>query len=264
MPDWNWDPEDFAALWYSDANDRFPRPLKYLSRFAVQNDFDQHRLRVRASYSGGELEEIELAMHTLSTSDMRIEILGGSRKHKNSTGDVKQYRIIGARNHSHAVVAFQTVRAEENGPIRLRTCGPESLAVQIVRTLPPCPPGKRPPATFHPDDLRPNRDTYLRDNARNTPREQYQRLLGRPADGGGSAGLRVGPLHTRPEAEDTVQWYDIAEDGRYTEIRAQHVSVRPTTPADLATTFATWLDRAAQRLRDAEDEQLGAPRRNGW
>ncbi len=162
-----------VEIWYSDANDRFPRPLKYLSRFAVQNDFDQHRLGVRARYSRDELEEIEFAMQTLSTSDMRIEILGGSRKHKNSTGEVKQYRILGARNVSHAVVAFQTVLDDENGPIRLRTCPPESLAAQIVRSIPPCQPGKQQPATFHPDDLRPNRDTYLQDNARNTPREQY-------------------------------------------------------------------------------------------
>ncbi|MET7772926.1 ESX secretion-associated protein EspG [Nocardia sp. NPDC005366] len=254
MPEWTWDSEDFAALWYGEANDRFPRPLKYLSRFAVENDFQRHRELVRARYDTDELEQIMLAMHTLSESDMRIEILGGTRKHRDSTGDVKQYRIVGARNPFHAVVAFQAVRGEDNGPIRLRTCRPESLASQITKSIPPCSPGSRPPATFHPGDLRSSQGTYLRDNARNTPREQYRRLLGRPADGGGSAGLLVGPLHSRPDASNTVQWYDITDDGRYTEIHAQHITVRPTTPAELTATFTTWLADAVQRARELEDQ----------
>jgi len=253
MPEWTWDTETFAALWYSDGNDRFPRPLKYLSRFAFENEFDQFRHAVRTRYTADELEEIELAMHTLSTSDMRIEILGGTRKHKGGTGEVKQYRILGARNPFHAVVAFQAVQGEDNGPIRLRTCRPESLAVAIAKTIPARDPGKQPSATFHPDDLRPSQGTYLQDNARNSPREQYRRLLGRPADGGGSAGLRVGPLHARPEPTNTLQWYDIADDGRYTETHTQHITVRPTRPTDLATAFTTWLDRAAQRLREATE-----------
>ncbi|MBF6211705.1 ESX secretion-associated protein EspG [Nocardia puris] len=255
MLEWTWDPEDFAALWYSDANDRFPRPLKYLSRFAFQNDFARHRLTVRGRYPAGELERIELALHTLSTSEMRIEILGGTRKHKDSTGDVKQYRIVGARNRFSAVVAFQTVRAEVNGPIRLRAVSTESLAAHIVRSIPACRPGLEPPATFHPGDLRADQGTYLRDNARNTPRERYRRLLHRPADGGGSAGLRVGPLHSRPEAVETLQWWDISGDGRYTESTGQNITVRPTTPAELGATFTGWLDRAERRLRDAEAER---------
>jgi hypothetical protein len=94
------------------------------------------------------------------------------------------------------------------------------------------------------------RDGYLQDTARNTPREQYQRLVGRPVDGGGSAVLLVGPLHTLSKPANVLQWHDITDDGRYTEIRTQHITVRPTTPTDLATQFTTWIDRALKRLEE--------------
>ncbi|MFR9751421.1 ESX secretion-associated protein EspG [Nocardia sp. 004] len=253
MREWNWDSEDFAALWYSDANDRFPRPLNYRSRFTHENDFTTHRTEVRAGYSSDELEEIELALHTLSASQLRIEILGGTRKHKSGTGEVKEYRVVGARTYDHAVVLSQTVLGEQDGPIRVRLFRPESLAAFLVRSIPACAPGAEPQATFHADDLRPQQGGHRHSAARCTPYEQYQRLVHRQADGGGAAGLLIGPLLHRPEPAHTVQWYDITDDGRYTELTGRNISVRPTSPHDLAALFDTWIDRALRQIRDDED-----------
>ncbi|MFG1792298.1 ESX secretion-associated protein EspG [Nocardia altamirensis] len=253
MAEWTWDTDDFAALWYSDAHDRFPSPLRYTSRFALRDEFAAHRRAVRERYSGDELEEIQLALHTLGTSDLRIEILGGTCKHKNSTGqdDVREYRIIGARNTYRAVTLMQAGTDGEHGPIRVRMVGPDSLPMRIVQAIPACTPGSAAAATFHAEDLGPRRDGYFEDVARQTPREQYQRLLGRPADGGGSAVLLAAPLHTHAQPSNVLQWHDITDDGRYTEIRGPHVTVRPTTPADLATHFATWIERAMKRLEES-------------
>ncbi|MGQ4599522.1 ESX secretion-associated protein EspG [Nocardia sp. R6R-6] len=247
MDEWTFDPDDFAALWYGDANDRFPNPLHYRSRFALRDEFDAHRNTVRARYPVDELERIQLALHTLSTSDLRIEILGGTTKHKGGDGSVRMYRILGARTSYHAVTLFQSATLARDGAIRLQLHSPENLPTRLVKSIPARPPGTQSPATFHPDDLRPRGD-YFEDVARNTPRERYQRLLQRPADGGGSAGLLTGSINTMSRPWNVLQWYDIADDGRYTEVRGRHISIYPATPTDLVTRFTTWVDAALQRL----------------
>lgn len=40
-----WEPDDFAAVWYAVGLDRFPRPLRYLSKYRTQDEFDAHRHR---------------------------------------------------------------------------------------------------------------------------------------------------------------------------------------------------------------------------
>ncbi|MGQ4617301.1 ESX secretion-associated protein EspG [Nocardia sp. R7R-8] len=252
MAEWTFEPDDFAALWYSDANDRFPNPLHYCSRFQLRDEFAAHRTVVRARYPADELEQIQLALHTLTTSDLRIEILGGTTKHKAGDGSVRMYRIVGAANPYDAVTLFQAATGDQDGVIVVRLHRREDLPSFLVKSIPASAPGKQPPATFHPDDLR--RDgSYLEDVARNTPRERYQRLVQRPADGGGSASLITGAVNTLSRPWNVLQWYDIAGDGRYTELRGRHVSVYPTTPADLVTRFTAWIDAADRRLREDRD-----------
>ncbi|WP_054816381.1 ESX secretion-associated protein EspG [Nocardia arizonensis] len=254
MTEWLWEPDDFAALWYGDAHDRFPGPLRYTSRFAYRDEFRAHRAAVRARYDADELEEIRLALHTLGTSEVRIEILGGTCRHKRSTGreDLREYRIIGARNTFHAVTLMQSGTEHDHGPIRVRLSRPEHLPARVAADIPPCAPGSAAPEIFHPADLDPPRDRYLRDNARNTPRERYRRLLGGPADGGGTAVLLTGPTHNASAPVEVAQWHDITDDGRYTELRTTHIAVRPTTFAELSALFTGWLDRAWQRLSEAD------------
>lgn len=256
MPEWTWEPDDFAALWYSPARDRFPGPLRYTSRFVLRDEFAAHRDEVHRRYTADELEEIQLAMHTLETSDIRIEILGGTSRHRASTGpsDYREYRILGARNLYHAVVLRQSGTEYDHGPIRLWLIRTENLPARLTAAVPACRPGTAEPATFHPDDLTPHRDGYLVDAVRDTPHERYQRLLGRPGDGGGTAVLRAGPLYTDPTPWRVLQWHDITGDGRYTELRSTHITIRPTTPADLTTQFTTWIDRARHRLSESHDE----------
>jgi hypothetical protein len=255
MAEWTWEPDDFAALWFGPANDRFPNPLRFTSRFAYRDDFDAHRVTMRERYSRDELEEIQLALHTLSASTMRIEIFGGTTRHKNPHGGVRVYRIVGARTDHHAMSLAQATFGDTNGPIRCRLFPLDHLPAQLVNSLPPCKPGSQPSATFQPDDVYGRPDGHLESVTRNTPRDRYQRLLHRPADGGGSALLYTGGVNKITDPLTTVQWHDIADDGRYTELRGEHIIVRPTAPADLASHFTTWIDRVAQRFREAEEDR---------
>ncbi|MFC8527542.1 ESX secretion-associated protein EspG [Nocardia sp. NPDC057227] len=252
MTEWSWATDDFAALWYDDARDRFPSPLRYTSRFRLRDEFAAHRSAVFGRYGADERDEIGAALGTLADAVLRIEILGGSSRHRQSTGpdDVRQYRIIGARTAFRSVTAVQYGTDSEHGSIRLRMSRAEDLPARLVAAIPGCPAGSAGPETFHPDDLRQTRDSYLEDSGRNSPRDRYRRLVGRPADGGGSAVLLVGPITRLDPPLAALQWHDITGDGRYTERRGAHVSVRPTTTADLIAGFTAWIDRADQRLRE--------------
>ncbi|MEU0503278.1 ESX secretion-associated protein EspG [Nocardia sp. NPDC005998] len=227
MAEWTWEPDDFAALWLNPAHDRFPDPLRFTSRFAYRDDFDTHRVTVRERYSRNELAEIELALDTLTTSLVRIQIFGGTTRHKSPNGGVHIYRIVGAHADQRAMSLAQATFGDANGPIRCRMFPTDHLPAQLVGCLPPCTPGTQSQPARHPDS--------------DTPHERYQRLLRQPADGGGSALLYTGPAAKPSNPVATIQWHDITDDGRYTELHNQPHTIHPTTPTDLAAHFTTWI-----------------------
>ncbi len=249
MAEWAWDGDDFAALWFSDARDRIPNLLRYTSRFPYRSEVDRHRAQVARRYDLDETERIELAMHTLQTSDMRIEIFGSTTKYKGSTGSDRAYRIIGGRNTYHAAILYQTTEGETDGRIRLRMCRPGDLPAQLVATVFPCEPGSQQQITVHPNDIRNPR----RSQTGNTPPERYQRLMS-TLHGAGSGQLRVGAFNTYPEPANMLQWFDAA-DGRYVEIRSENITLRPAAPQDLAARFGAWMDNILKRLREDEYER---------
>ncbi|MBF6436875.1 ESX secretion-associated protein EspG [Nocardia cyriacigeorgica] len=253
MSEWRWDPDDFAALWYSDAHDRFPRPLRYVSRFRFLGEVAAHREKVRTGYDGDELERIQLAFHTLAESDFRIEILGGTTKTKR--GREGEYRVVGASTTYQAATLSQTAIDGVDGPITCRLFRPEQLPNRLTAALPACAPGTHPAATFHLADL--EQRSEQRSFAHRTPREEYQRLALRPADGGGNAGLLVGPLHARPDPWYAFQWFDLTGDGRYLEQRnREQLNVRPAAPQMFTEMFTNWIVRARKRLREDAQEPV--------
>lgn len=251
MSEWTWEPDDFASLWYSDAYDRFPSPLRYISRFAFNDEFRAHQVAVRGRYSREERAAIQVALDTLGTSGMQVAIFGGTVAHKRSAGrgDMRNYRVIGARTDAHAVTLSQAGNEDDFGSIQVRLFRPENLAARLVAALPGCTPGSAAPATFHPGDLE-KRTEQFEDPRRTRARDAYRRLLGREADGGGCAILRIGRYDAAMDPIRKLEWYDIAGDGRYTEHRGTHVTVRPATPAEFTKHFSTWLDLAWNRLEE--------------
>ncbi|MGA6206551.1 ESX secretion-associated protein EspG [Nocardia testacea] len=251
MSEWTWEPDDFAALWYSDAYDRFPSPLRYTSRFAFNDEARAHRLAVRERYTPEERAAIQVALDTLGTSKMHIAIFGGTVAHKRSTGrgDMRNYRIVGARTESHAVTMSQAGNAEDFGSIQVRLLRPEQLAARLVAALPGCAPGTAGPETFHPDDVD-SRPEQFENPQRTRARDRYRRLVRREADGGGCAVLRMGRFDANADPLRSLEWHDITGDGRYTEQRGTHITVRPATPAEFTRHFGGWLDLAWRRLAE--------------
>jgi hypothetical protein len=116
-----------------------------------EDDVAAHRLAVRRSYGADELELIGLAMRTLTASDMRIEIVGGTTKYRESDGSQPRvYRIIGTRTISHAAVLHQFTQGERGGRFRLHLCRTENLPARLAATIPAAPAGAQPPITVHP------------------------------------------------------------------------------------------------------------------
>ncbi|WP_280506982.1 ESX secretion-associated protein EspG [Nocardia flavorosea] len=252
MTKWIWEPDDFAVFWYSDGIDRFPRPLRYLSRFRTRNPLLAHAAAVRARYDREEHELIRRALRTVSHGEMRIEILGSSSA--TAQGRVREYRIVGSRTAHAATVLAQSAVDGISGPVHAHHMPPGQLPKYLAGLLPACRPGRESAGTFHIDDLGPG--TPRERGYARSPGERYRALAGRPADGGGIAILRVGSILDRPDPWFGTQWYDITGDGRYLEKHArEHITVRPAGESDFASGFADWIDRAQRRLREDEPDR---------
>src|SRR6266702_2844009 len=185
-------------------------------------------------HSPDEYEQIQLAIHTLTNCNMRIEILGSTRKYKGSDGTQRAYRVVGAHTPGHAAVLFQQTQGDRDGRIRLRLCRTENLPAALLPTIPPRNPGTQQPLTLHPADLNDRRESLTG----NAPHERYRRMLEGPIDGGGTAALIPGLLNADPPPWHQLQWYDLP-DGRYAELRAPQITVRPATPQAFTTRFTT-------------------------
>lgn len=247
--EWVWDPDDFAALWYGDGVDRFPRPLHFLSRFQYRDDAEAHRARFLAALDADEHELIRLAVHTVVFGQFRIEIRGGSTA--TEQGSLREYRIVGAQNGRHGVVLAQAIVDDVDGPIHGRLFPAEQLPQRLAGRVPACRPGRQPEISVDMADL----DTRAapQSYARRTPGEEYAALTRRPVAGGGHARLLVGHILDRPDPWYTTQWIDVADDGRYLQRRGkERITVRPVTADDLISGFAGWIERAQRRLREAE------------
>jgi len=245
--EWAWEPDDFAVLWYSAANDRIPHPLRYTSRLASLDEVAAHRTTVRARYDADEFELIELALHTLTASDLRIEIGGDSTIL--GKGKPREYRVLGARTPYHAVILTQTAADGIDSQIRCRLFRVEQLPARLAALVPAVPPGRERAETFHVKDLQSAPATGHRTDG---PRRRFGQLTA-DLTGTGVAGLLTGSLHHRPTPWYALAWFDRPRDGRYVQLQTrEHLTVRPATPADLTTSFETWIEKALARLREDE------------
>ncbi|MFR9753403.1 ESX secretion-associated protein EspG [Nocardia sp. 004] len=249
MTEWVWEPDAFAALWYSEGIDRFPRPLRFLSKYQTRDAYDAHRARVLAALDEEQRELIRLAFHTLTEGQLRIEIRGGSTA--TDRGAIREYRVVGACTTDYGMALAQSTVDDIDGPVHGRLFPAEQLPRRLARLLPACPAGAQPAATFAVRDL--NSRSAPEHYSRRSPREQYEALTRRPIDGGGNARLLVGHILERPAPWYSMQWVDVTGDGRYLRHRtSEHIDIRPVVAADFAAGFTTWIDHARGRLRADE------------
>ncbi len=257
MTEWTWEPDDFAALWYSLGRDRFPFPLGYTSRLVSVAEVDRHRSMIQSRYDTDERELIELAFHTLTASQLRIEILGES----NAIGKsgTKEYRVIGARTPHHAVMLTQTATLEGvEERIRCRLLRPEQLPGRLSWIVPEYAAGRGATETFHLDELESKgRES---DSWSVTPRQRFDKFVHRPREGTAWAQLRTGQITDRPQPWSSARWFDFRDDGRYLMQRnREHVRMTPAGSEDLTKLFTNWIDRALTRLREQEEQAVPTP-----
>ncbi|WP_336085282.1 ESX secretion-associated protein EspG [Nocardia sp. SSK8] len=253
MSDWTWEPDDFAALWLSEAHDRFPRPLGYTSRIPTIAEERVHREAVRARYDREETELIQLAFHTLSNCDLQVRIVGQSTRLGGSK--LRTYRLLAAQTAHHAVLLSQAVTDDVEERIRCRLLRPGNLPARVANLLPEFAAGRVPGQVFYADDIAPTRRDRGNDSYRDSPRKQFERILDRPLDGGGFVELLPGPLEARADSWFDAQWFDVIDDGRYVLQRNRdQVKVQPASGDDMRALLTTWIDRTTTRLRERENE----------
>ncbi|MFD3596764.1 ESX secretion-associated protein EspG [Nocardia sp. NPDC058640] len=258
MTEWTFDPDEFAIHWYSDAVDRFPRPLRYTSRFPYQEEFDNYSAKLLAAYDRDELIMIRRAIDTATSATFRIQISGSTTKTRDNT--TAAYRVHATRTDFQAVVISQINRDGNDGPITVNFGRPEDLPRNLITCLPKASPGTHPPATFHTRDLNPQRDSYFEDVAHNSPSERARRFFNRPTDGRGGAALYLGGILDRPKAQHSTEWHDFTDDGRYTITRnCDDLNVNPATPQGQASQLSQWIDAAVRINQPDLDETYDDP-----
>ncbi|MFC6013461.1 ESX secretion-associated protein EspG [Nocardia lasii] len=240
MSEWSWAPDDFAALWFNEARDRFPRPLHFTSRFRYREEFEAHRAAICSRYASEETRAIELALGTLEKSEIRIEV--SAETGLLDPSDRVLHKIVGVRDIEHAVIAAQSISNEIAGPVWVRQGRPDYLGNGITSRIPECAPGTLRGEEFYQRDTKLERDSYFSDVAYNSPRERYARLVNRPLVGMGSAVIRIGGLHSRSEPVRIMEWLDFADDGRYDRrIVGDVVRIFPVRRAGIAAELTQWL-----------------------
>lgn len=177
MSEWILEPDDVAALWYSEAIDRFPPPLEFLSRFEYLEEYRAHRATLESRFPDDALRAIREALAVVAGSTRRIEIVGGPAPE--SAVDRGGYRVLGACDGSRAALLTQGIGALR-GRIAVRTCRPDDLPTLLA-------------AAIH-SSVEPAPSSH------------------RSEPGGGAAGLRLGPIYRRSEAVDMVEWHASADD----------------------------------------------------
>ncbi|GGK50766.1 ESX secretion-associated protein EspG [Nocardia camponoti] len=253
MNQWVWDTDDFAALWYTDGIDRFPRPLHYRSRYQSQDDIDAHRERfiggLAATVGDDERERIALAIDIVRNGELRIEIRGGSTA--TQQGRLREYRVLGVRAGQRAVILAQSIVDEVDGAVHVRLINSDSLARRLAEHVPACAAGSREPIAVETADLR--SPVVQLSYVGRSPVEQFRALTAQPVEGSGDARLFAGHILDRANGWYRTQWVDVAGDGRYlSRDTGTRIEVRPADSATLTTGFTGWIDRAHHRLRDEE------------
>ncbi|MGW5573248.1 ESX secretion-associated protein EspG [Nocardia thailandica] len=245
MTEWTLEPDEFAVHWYSDAVDRFPRPLHYLSLFQSEEEFANFRTATLLGCPGDDLTGIRRAIEVATSASWRIELSGSTCRTRDQT--MAEYRIHATMNEFGAVIFDQIIRDGRDGPVTVHLVRPESLAQRVIRLLPALQPGGRSSEVY---STTRHRDSYLEDVAHNSDGDRYRRFIERPTTGGGSAALYLGTILDRPTPEMTTEWRDYTEDGRYTINRHPHeTSVRPATPESQADEMSRWIDFATRRTQ---------------
>ncbi|WP_169593571.1 ESX secretion-associated protein EspG [Antrihabitans stalactiti] len=222
MRTWTLPAEDFAALWFGPANDRMPFPFRFLSRFALADEYEAHRTKTRDTFSADRFEDLHHALHIIAEPRARIEVYG-------RRGEREELRILGCIDGRPGVVASQ----RRGGDITLQLVSAEKVAGLVVDRLPEAGPGSKRVQRFATSALADDAPFVMRTDGV-SEKARYAKIVNAPRASEGTLSVYAGPRHGDQRVTGTVRWYDLVGDGRYLETRTRDtIEVKPAALNDI-------------------------------
>lgn len=238
---WRLDSDQFAALWLGDANEFFPDPLVYTSRFRFLDEWGVFRARTRLEHSVAEFDGLHRALAMMTGAKVSVRVVGAA------PGRVVTVRMLGCRDDAAAVVVSQLpATGRASGDLVLRTGMADELAVMLARSMPPARPGHKPGGRFYRSDIEPGSQLMLTRVMGKSPGELYRDITDTPRTLSVSVEGRYGPGWAASEPVSSFDVLDVEADGRYASHGDDPIVIAPADAPELAKLFRTTIARAAE------------------
>ncbi|EOM78261.1 ESX secretion-associated protein EspG [Rhodococcus rhodnii] len=233
MTSWAFDPLTYQVAWRAFGVDRPHYPFQYRSTSETTDEYERECLQAATGFRSRLDDDLYWAFATMLDPEARVYICGFS-----GAGDAEKIRSYIAVRGPRAVVMRQDPGPDHHsgGAVHLAGISFADCGASAVRALPPAAPGRRPRIDAELRDLD-RRDEFDADaswlrapDARATPAQRFERILGLPRTSAGRievySGATISERATGPARE--VRWVDLADDGRYLVIsNSRTVSLLP-------------------------------------
>lgn len=200
-----------------------PFPFRFLSRFALADEYEAHRNKTRDAFSADRFDDLHHALRIIAEPRVRIEGYGMRGPQR------EELRILGCVDGRPGVVASQG----RGGDITLQLVSAGKVADLVVDRLPEAGPGSKRAQRFATSALADDAPFVMR-TVGVSDKARYAKIVNAPRDSEGTLSVYGGPRHGDQRVTGTVRWYDLAADGRYLETRTRDtIEVKPATRNDV-------------------------------
>ncbi len=243
-------PDRFVSLWTAAGGDDIPFPLRYRSTAAWEDEYVADQRAAEEWRRRLDDPALELAIRTLHTGEISIEVYG------NSVHPDESVFASGAVVGEHAVLARQSPGA---GDIEVTAMPANLLPATVAGFLPVVRPGRTAQQTAPTRNILDRIDhTAVRLPQVGNPAHAIRDLLLRARAATGSIRFLLGAPGTASEAASAVGWFDVVDDGRYLFTEAVDTRVSPGTTDALRAEVSTRLNaaRAAHRASTGQSRRV--------
>ncbi|MGB6052879.1 MAG: ESX secretion-associated protein EspG [Rhodococcus sp. (in: high G+C Gram-positive bacteria)] len=231
---------EFRMLMEHAGRDRLPFPIQFQP--TADSAADYHRQRHEAAESVARMmdDDLRLAIHTLVTPNVRVEVVGHRSSSPISTEKIRGHA---ARGHEIAVVATQQPADTDRsgGAVTLSLLEPFRAVAAVLKVLPPADGGTAPRMDVaYADASVETQSPLVRRAGRRTDEDRYEALFSRAPTCAGEILVCTGSAADNRLEESTtgVNWVDFADDGRYLIRHGAKLCVLPASTPQLVTEIA--------------------------
>lgn len=216
MQRWSFSDLEFKVLWEHFSELPLPAPFTYTCRIPLQDDDEREQERIWEQLSGKVDGDLIRAIETVCHPDVFVAARGWCDSDMDNPE--KQVRIGGAMagTRGYALTQLPGKTVWHSGGYTIEECGPCEVATTVVALMPAVAAGRLenipvPTEPLEPDPARLTFDDQYSQAARS------RRFLQIPATTTGWITVRQGrsEFGQRGILEQTMQWRDLPDDGRY-------------------------------------------------